>query len=151
MRRTIIAAALGGCCGFLLAAGAAFGYAKFNAWRDFGERFQLGYVVGYLDGIKLSKRKDARALMVPSEGASDHERWRAMVNEFYADPANANRPVPDAMAEAGKKIREEVIKAWEEQRRRARGEGQGSGASPRAVEPTGGEGGARSPAVSPAP
>jgi hypothetical protein len=102
---------LAGCAGFCIAAATAFGYAKLNAWRDYGENFQLGYIVGYLDGVNLAQHHDERAI-VPTGGRPQYARWRDMVNEFYADPANASRPIPDAMAVVGAKIREEVFEKW---------------------------------------
>ena len=99
---------LAGCVGFCVAAATAFGYAKLNVWRGYGENFQLGYIVGYLDGVNLAQRHDARAFL-PTGGRPQYERWRAMVNEFYADPANAARPIPDAMGVVGAKMRDEML------------------------------------------
>jgi hypothetical protein len=94
-----------------MAAATASAYTKLAAWRTYGESFQLGYVVGYLDAVSLAKRSDMRALSIPSGGRANHARWRAMVNEFYADPANEKRSVPDAMAAAGKRVFEEMMKS----------------------------------------
>ena len=116
-RRVWLMVVLAGCAGFCVASATAFGYAKLNAWRSFGEHFQLGYVVGYLDAVQLTKRHDPRAL-VPSEGQPAYERWRDMVNAFYADPANANRAVPDAMAAAGAQIQGEILESVRKRRAR---------------------------------
>ena len=115
MRRMVVAAALAWCAGLCMASGAAYGYAKLDAWRGFGEAFQLGYVVGYLDAVALNKRHDLRGL-VPSQGKSDYERWRSLVNDYFADPANANRSLPDGMAAAGKVLTDETMKAYRAQR-----------------------------------
>jgi hypothetical protein len=109
-----LAIVLAACAGFGVAAATAFGYAKLNVWREYGENFQLGYIVGYLDGVNLAQHHDERAFL-PTGGRPQYERWRAMVNEFYADPANAARPIPDAMGFVGAKMREEMF-----QRLRAR-------------------------------
>lgn len=117
MRRMIVIAALGACGGFCLASATALGYAKLNAWRDFGEKFQLGYVVGYLDAVTLAKRHDRRAF-VPAVNKPQYERWRDMVNAFYEDPANSNRPLPDAMAAAGARLQEELLQSYRQQQDR---------------------------------
>jgi hypothetical protein len=41
----------------------------------------------------------------------NYERWRRLVNDYFADPANAKRSVPDGMAAAGKIMQEEMLKA----------------------------------------
>jgi hypothetical protein len=113
MRRTIVLTALAFGCGLALASVTAHAYTKLRIWRSYGPPFQLGYVVGYLDAISLSKRKDQRAL-IAAGGRQDYERWTAMVNEFYEDPANAERPIPDAMLVVGRKFQEEIMKAYRE-------------------------------------
>jgi len=117
VRRTIVIAALAGCGGFCLASATALGGVKFRTWCEFGEVFQLGYVVGYLDAVALAKRHDMRAYGVPSGGKVNYELWRDRVNEFYADPAHANAQVPDAMRAVGEKFQEEILKARAEARR----------------------------------
>ena len=109
-------AVLAGCAGFGAASMSAYAYTQMNTWRQFGERFQLGYVVGYLDAVKLSKRKDPRA-MIPSPSRGDYEGWRQDVDAFYEDPVNQNRPVPDAMLAVGEKLRARIMKEYTEQRR----------------------------------
>src|SRR5262249_55724334 len=81
---------------------------KLNAWQGFGEYFQLGYVVGYLDAVKLINSKDRR-VMVPTSGSNDYDRWLALVNEYFVDPKNADRSVPDAMFAAGQVITAEKV------------------------------------------
>jgi hypothetical protein len=117
MRRTMLTAVLAGCAGFCLATAAAYGYAKLDAWRTFGENFQLGYVVGYLDAVALNKRHDTR-VWIPASAKPNYERWRAMVNDYFADPANAERPVPDGMAAAGKILQAEMVKEYQERAER---------------------------------
>jgi len=114
MRRTLAVAALAACGGFCLASATALGGAKLKVWRDLGEEFQLGYVIGYLDAAGLAKRHDMRVYGVPSVGKANYERWRNMVNEFYADPAHANAQLPDAMGAVGKKLQEEMLQAGRE-------------------------------------
>ncbi len=126
MRRMIVALALGWGAGLLMAAGAAHGYALLNAWRGFGESFQLGYVVGYLDAVVLSSRHDDRVYIFTSTGVS-YERWRQLVNDYFADPANAKRSLPDGMAAAAKVLRAEWAQRYEEQKKKSR-----SAASPAA-------------------
>ena len=83
--------------GTLVSGSAAFGYAMLNAWRDFGPDFQLGYVVGYFDGVTLGKRHDTRGyvswLKIP------YERWRDEVNKYYQDETHKRDPLPTAMHE----------------------------------------------------
>ncbi len=118
MRRTIAALALGWGAGLCMAAGAAYGYALLDAWRAYGENFQLGYVVGYLDAAQLAARHDKRAaVMVGTSGPPQYERWRALVNDFFADPANAKRSVPDGMEAAANVFRAEFGKAFNERLR----------------------------------
>jgi hypothetical protein len=105
--------ALAWSAGFCMAAGVAFGTTMLDAWRGYGEYFQLGYVVGYIDAIKLQHLKDPR-VMLPTSGTADFERWRKLVNEYFADPKNANRAVPDAMLAAGKIVSEEMKKEYRE-------------------------------------
>lgn len=119
MRRLIVTVVVAWSVGLGMSAAAAWGYALLDAWHGFGDNFQIGYVVGYLDAIALSKRHDARA-WVPSVNKPNYEHWRALVNEFYADPANAKRPLPDAMSAAGKTIQDEILADLAERRKRAR-------------------------------
>ena len=111
MRRMIITALLAWCGGLATAAASAYGYAMLDAWKGYGDEFQLGYVVGYLDAATLVKRHDQR-VFVPTSNKPDYLRWRAMVNDYYANPANAKRSVPEAMATAGKQIQEEILRAY---------------------------------------
>ena len=118
MRGMKTAASLACGAGLCLVAAGVYGYAKLDAWRGYGENFQTGYIVGYLDAVALAKRHDNR-LWVPSNFKPNFERWRKMVDEFYDDPANANRPVPDAMAVVGKKLQDEMLAEYEAARRAA--------------------------------
>ncbi len=59
-------------------------------------------------------------MFIPVGGMPNFERWRGLVNDFYADPKNAKRPVPDAMAAAGKIVQDEVMKAYTERVERAK-------------------------------
>ncbi|MBI3767338.1 MAG: hypothetical protein HY271_02465 [Deltaproteobacteria bacterium] len=108
MRRIMGTAALAWFAGFCMAATVASGYTLLDAWRGFGENFQRGYIVGYLDAVSLQKRHDVR-VWLPSSSHTDFERWRSLVNDYFADPANAKRSVPDGMAAAGKIIQHEVM------------------------------------------
>jgi len=107
---------LAGCAGFCVASVTAFGHAKLNVWREFGEKFQLGYIVGYLDGVNLAQHHDERAF-VPTGGRPDYERWRDMVNAFYDDPKNEKLPIPNAMASVGATIQAELLQKWRERRK----------------------------------
>jgi hypothetical protein len=111
MRRIVGTAALAWVAGFCMAASVASGYALLDAWQGFGENFQRGYIVGYLDAVSLQKRHDMR-VWLPSTSHTDFERWRSLVNEYFADPANAKRSVPDGMAAAGKIIQREVMETY---------------------------------------
>ena len=95
--------------GFCLASATAFGFARLNIWNAYGENFQLGYVVGYLDALGLVRRKDART-NIPTSNGKDFYRWVGGVNEFYENPANAQREVPDAMFEIGSRLQAELLK-----------------------------------------
>jgi len=118
-RRTILTAAVAACIGLSMATAVAWGYAKLDAWRGFGENFQLGYVVGFLDAVSLEKRHDRRAF-VPVYAKPDYERWRKLMNDYFADPANANRPIADGMAAAGKIFQDEMFKALKDRADRLR-------------------------------
>ncbi len=83
--------------GVLVSSSVAFGYAKLNAWRDFGADFQLGYVVGYFDGVSLAKRRDQRSFM--SRLRIPFERWRAAINKYYEVKTQRGDPLPTAMYE----------------------------------------------------
>lgn len=111
MRRTMITALLAWCAGFIMAGASAYGLAMLDAWRGYGDSFQLGYLVGYLDAAVLAKRHDMR-VYVPTGGKPNFERWRTLVNEYFADPANAKRSIPDAMGAAGKQIAEEMMEKY---------------------------------------
>jgi hypothetical protein len=112
MRKTIVVATLAACGGFCLAAASSFATLRYNIWEAYGHQFQLGYVVGYLDAVSLSSRKDSR-IQIPTGGPkTDFDKWVADVNAFYADPANRNRPVPDAMLEIGTRIRTKMLQEW---------------------------------------
>src|SRR5437868_13124775 len=101
MRRTTVTIAMAWAAGFVMAEGIASAVTMFNAGKYLCEYLQLGYVVGYIDAVKLENQKDQRA-MIPTSGTADFEYWRKLVNEYFADPKNANRSVPDAMYAAGK-------------------------------------------------
>jgi hypothetical protein len=115
LKRHLVVAALAGCAGFCLASATAFAYAKLNVWRNRGESFQLGYIVGYLDAVSLAKRHDVRGF-VPAQSRPRYDYWRQLVNEYFENPANAHRSVPDAMRAVGTRIQEEEIKHWQDQR-----------------------------------
>jgi hypothetical protein len=123
-----IVAGLAWCGGFLMASAPAFGYAKLNAWRSFGENFQLGYVVGFVDGITLWKRSDRRGASFPIGGKPNYELLRDKVNEFFADPANANRALVDAMAVIGAQMSLERLNAFKERAARTPGAASSPGA-----------------------
>lgn len=137
MQKTVLVAVVACCAGFLVATMAAHAYTRLNAWRSHGERFQLGYVVGYIDAVKLSKFKDTRA-MIPTSGRARHQDWLNRINAFYDDPENADRPIPDAMRVVGKQFQTEILKAYKERRDRAYEAGRAASPSP-------------SPATGPAP
>lgn len=94
--------------GLGLASVTAFGSTRMNIWRTYGEYFQLGYVVGYLDAVVLAQRHDVRA-QVLGGGSRDFNRWVREVNAFYEDPKNAERPVPDAMHVVAMRMRDEWL------------------------------------------
>lgn len=110
MRRTLLIALTAGCGGFLLAGVAAFGSTRANIWQMQGPEFRLGYVIGYLDAVALSQRKDPRASL-PITGKK-FDRWVQGIDAYFADTANANRTVPDAMYAVGSKIRVEWLEEW---------------------------------------
>ncbi|SRR6266404_5719311 len=118
MRRTIVATTVAWVAGFLMAEGIASAVTMLGAWRDLGEYFQLGYVVGYLDAVKLENLKDRRT-MIPTSGTADFEYWRKLVNEYFADPKNANRSVPDAMFAAGKIVSQNITRSLQERQQQS--------------------------------
>ena len=107
----IIVATLATFVGFCLANGSAFATLRFNVWRAAGDAFQLGYVVGYLDAVRLAQRKDFR-MMIPAASDKDFTRWVRAVNAFYENPANQHRPVPDAIYEFGTGLRNQMLREW---------------------------------------
>ena len=94
-----------------LISAAAFAATQLSIWRSYGASFQLGYVVGYLEAIQLSQRKDQR-VMIPVARGRTFDRWIRDVNAFFEDPANVKRSVPDAMHAVGIKIREEWMQEF---------------------------------------
>ena len=119
MRRTIAVAIVAACLGFLVASVTSHAAALLNAWRGFGPNFQLGYVVGYLDAITLSQRKDPRAA-IPTQSGMDFNIWVKGVNEFFEDPKHAKASVPDAMAHVGRKLRQRWLDEWSEKLKKNR-------------------------------
>ncbi len=111
MRKTIVVGTLAACAGFCFAAASSTAALRYDIWKGYGYQFQLGYVVGYLDAVGMARRKDAR-LNVPTGRNKDFDKWVADINAFYDDPANQNRPVPDAMFEIGTRIRTKMIQEW---------------------------------------
>lgn len=105
------------CVGFAVATMTAHAYTKLSAWRSHGDKFQLGYVVGYIDAVKLAKFKDTRAT-IPTAGRAKHQDWLRRVNAFYDDPANVERPIPDAMLVVGQQLQDEILRAYKERRDR---------------------------------
>jgi hypothetical protein len=113
MWRRITIAIVAGFLGVLAGAVTLHAATLLKTWRQFGPDFQLGYVVGYLEGMTLARRKDPRAA-VPTRSRMDFDVWVQGVNEYFKDPANAKRSVPDAMAFVGQKFRERWLDEWSE-------------------------------------
>ena len=113
MRKTMLVAVIAAVGGFCLASVPAMGALRYNIWSQSGEQFQLGYVIGYLDAVGLARRNDSRA-QIPIVKGKDFQRWVNDVNAFYADPSNQTRPVPDALYEAGLRVRQEQMKSWQQ-------------------------------------
>lgn len=111
MRRMIFVATLAAFGGFCLAGASAFASLRYNIWKASPESFQLGYVIGYIDAVRLGQRKDPRA-SIPTGNDKNFDRWVRDVNAFYANPNNENRSVPDAMYEIGNAIRTQMLKEW---------------------------------------
>ena len=118
MRRSIVIAVCAWCAGFLAANATALAYTKLNAWRGYGETFQLGYVVGFMDAVALWKRKDSRGMTMPVEGRPNFEEIRGKVNAFFADPANQKHSIPDAMSVVGGEMTLERLKQWHDREAR---------------------------------
>ncbi|MCC6849608.1 MAG: hypothetical protein IT294_13985 [Deltaproteobacteria bacterium] len=111
MRKMIAVATVAAFGGFCFAAASSFAALRYNIWNGYGHPFQLGYVIGYLDAVTMAQRKDQR-LNVPTGGGKNFEKWVADINTFYADPANQNRTVPDAMFAIGSRIRDQMLLEW---------------------------------------
>lgn len=109
MRRWVLLVAFAWAVSFTYASTTSWAYTRYKIWRDFGEQFQLGYIVGYLEGVLLAKRHDARVQSLVLGGRQDHLWWKARVSEFYEDPANADRDVPEAIAIIGRVEREKEM------------------------------------------
>lgn len=129
--RPLLTVVLSAGLGFLVASAMAWGYAGQDAWQNYGENFQLGYVVGFLDAVSLEKRHDRRA-WVPVYSKPDYERWRKLMNDYFADPANAKRPIADGMWAAGKIFQDEMFRALEQ---RAKTESSAPSPAPSGVAP----------------
>lgn len=112
MQRTMVLAL----CAWLGGSATAWAYTKLNAWRGFGPDFQLGYVAGYLDGLKIGRATDIRGMYVTTGGRPNLEQWRADVNAFYEDPANAQKSIPDAVNAVAQKRREANMRKQVEKR-----------------------------------
>jgi hypothetical protein len=115
MRKTIVVGLIAAVGGFCAASIPALAALRYNIWSQHGEQFQLGYVIGYIDAVRLAQRKDPR-LQIPTTGGKDFDRWVRDVNAFYADPNNHAKAVPDAMYDVGIRIREEWMQNWRAQR-----------------------------------
>src|SRR5262245_35236819 len=111
MRRRIGVAVLATCALGLVSV-TAFGSLKQTTWRAYGDQFRLGYVTGYLEAVVLSQRKDRRIALPAGRGRQDYDRWLREIDAYFADPANARRTVPDAMAAVGDKIRRAWLENW---------------------------------------
>ena len=109
MRKMIVVATLAAFGGFCIASATAFASLRYNVWKTSPEQFQLGYVIGYLDAVRLAQRRDYRAA-VPVTPGKDFTMWVRGVNEYFAKPENANRTVPDAMSEVGTAYRVEILR-----------------------------------------
>ncbi len=107
----IIVATLAAFGGYCLASSSAFASLRYNVWLASGESFQLGYVIGYLDAVRLAQRKDLR-MQVPAGNDKDYRRWVRAVNEFYSNPANETRSVPDAIYSVGSAVRAQMLREW---------------------------------------
>ena len=62
---------------------------------------------------------DARGTSIPAMGRPDFEFWRTKVNDYFADPKNANRELPDAMKAVGDQISLERLKRYGERNQRS--------------------------------
>ena len=118
MRRLFTTALTAALVAVLLATTTAVGDTTAKIWRLYGDRFQLGYVVGYLEAIRLSQRRDQRTL-IPA-GGKKFDRWIRDINAYLDDPNNADRTVPDAIGFVGARIRQETLDAWTNRNSRAR-------------------------------
>jgi hypothetical protein len=118
MRRTVWIAFAAACGGSVVAGVGAYATTRGNIWQMNGPEFRLGYVIGYLDAVTLAQRRDQRAT-VPVIGKTMFDRYVKGVDAYLADPANAGRTVPDAMAAVGNKIREEWMLEWSRRTRRS--------------------------------
>jgi hypothetical protein len=100
------------CLGMSMSATLSWGLAMLDAWRGYGDQFQTGYVVGFLDAVTLAKRHDQRVYAVPGIQKPNYERWRRMVNDYNEEPANAKRPLPDAFAAVGKAEQQRMMEDY---------------------------------------
>ena len=118
MRRIFTTAVIAAAVAVLLATTTALSNTSVNIWRLYGDRFQLGYVVGYLEAVRLTQRRDQRTL-IPA-GGKNFDRWVRDINAYLDDPANGDRTVPDAMGFVGAKIRQETMDGWNKRNSRGR-------------------------------
>lgn len=115
MRKMVLVATVATFTGFCFASVSAFATLRYNIWKSYGPSFQLGYIIGYLDAVSLSQHKDPR-VQVPTGLGKNFDGWVKEVNEFYADPANEGRSVPDAIYTVGDRKRTEILRKWGAQR-----------------------------------
>ena len=106
---------IAGIVGFLLASASAWATLRYNVWKQYGDMFQLGYVIGYFDAVDLMKKKDVR-VQIPNLAGKDFRKWVKDVNAFYADPSHENQAVPEAIYAIGSRARDDMLRQWGLQR-----------------------------------
>jgi hypothetical protein len=115
MRKMVLTATLAAFGGFCLAAATSFASLRYQVWKASSEPFKMGYVIGYLDAVGLSQRRDARASVTIPPG-KDYAPWVRGVDKYFADPANQDRSIPDAILQVGTDFRVELLREAGRQR-----------------------------------
>jgi len=97
--------ALGVVAGLLTGAiGVAHSATGKKAWERFGNMFQAGYIIGFLDCVRLAKGMDSRGYIATNYILSSRARpsdYQAWINEEYKKPEAAERTLPQMLVLAG--------------------------------------------------
>jgi len=81
-----------------------------KAWDENGWSFQVGYVAGFLDAVRLTKSMEPGGWIDKSYALPKNANlavWHKAIVELYEDPENASNDVPRLILVAGKPLEKE--------------------------------------------